>query len=123
MNHAHLPLIQYVTADITELRPRDVEAILKAAEKKYGPIEMVICCSAISKPAMFLSSDYDSFKNHGDLNFLGVLKFVQPIAKRIALRRAQGRICLIGDPVATHYAVPGMSPYSCSKAALEQLAY
>jgi len=30
---------------------------------------------------------------------------------------------MIGDHLASHYAIPGMSPYSCSKAALEQLAY
>jgi short-subunit dehydrogenase len=93
------------------------------AEQKNGPIEMVICCAATSKPAMFLSSDLDQFKHHMDLNFIGVLKFILPIAKRMSLRRTLGRICLVGDPIASQHAIPGISPYACSKAALEQLAY
>lgn len=58
-----------------------------------------------------------------DLNYLGAVKIIQPIAKRMHYRKTQGRIVLIGDPVQSHYAIPGMSPYACSKAALEQLAY
>ena len=30
---------------------------------------------------------------------------------------------LIGDPLVSHYVMPGMSSYSCSKSALEQFAY
>jgi len=117
------PLIQYKVCDISEIKKREVEAVLQEAEKKYGPIEVVICCAATSKPAMFISSDFELFRNHMDVNFYGVLRFLQPIAKRMVLRRTQGRICLVGDPVASNNAVPGMAPYSCSKAALEQLAF
>ena len=38
-------------------------------------------------------------------------------------RKTHGRIVLVGDPLASHYAIPGMTPYACSKAALEQLVY
>ena len=58
-----------------------------------------------------------------DLNYLGALKFVLPIAKRISLRKSSGRIVLIGDPMVSHYAIPGLTPYACSKAAVEQLAF
>jgi len=54
-----------------------------------------------------------------DLNYLGVLKFVLPVAKRIFYRKSQGRIVLIGDPTTSYYAIPGFTPYSCSKAAVE----
>jgi short-subunit dehydrogenase len=37
--------------------------------------------------------------------------------------KTKGRIVMIGDPLASHYVIPSMSPYSCSKVALEQLAY
>ena len=93
------------------------------AEKKLGPIEMVICCAAISKPAMFLSSEISTYKHHMDVNFYGVLRFVHPIAKSMVLRRQGGRICLIGDPTVVEKAIPGMGAYGCSKGALEQLAY
>lgn len=38
-------------------------------------------------------------------------------------RKTPGRIVIVGDPLVSHYIIPGMSPYACSKAALEQLAY
>ena len=80
---------------------------------------MVVCCAAMSKPAMFLSSEVSSYKHHMDLNFFGVLKFVHPIAKRMVIRRAGGRIALVGDPTIVEKAIPGMGAYACSKAALE----
>ena len=49
--------MHYFKVDIADLKPKDIDAIIKYSEKKYGPIEMVICCAAISKPAMFLSSE------------------------------------------------------------------
>lgn len=98
---------------------RKTQQILSEAEKKLGPIELVICCAAISKPAMFLSSEISSYKHHMDLNFYGVLRFVHPIAKSMVLRRQGGRICLIGDPTVVEKAIPGMGAYSCSKGALE----
>jgi NAD(P)-dependent dehydrogenase (short-subunit alcohol dehydrogenase family) len=85
----------------------------------YGPIEMVVCCAAISKPAMFLSSEVSSYRHHMDLNFFGVLNFVHPIVKRMVIRRNGGRIAIIGDPTVVEKAIPGMGAYACSKGALE----
>ena len=93
--------------------------MLRISENKYGPIEMVICCAAMSKPAMFLHSDFDQYKHHMELNYLGVIKVVLPIVKRMHHRKTQGRVVLIGDPLASHYSLPGMAPYACSKAAVE----
>jgi short-subunit dehydrogenase len=59
------------------------------------------------------------YEHHMNLNFLGVLKIIQPIAKNMTYRGTQGRIVIIGDPLVSHYVIPGMSPYACSKAALE----
>ena len=80
---------------------------------------MVICCAAMSKPAMFLQSELDMYKYHMELNYIGVLKFILPIAKRMSDRRSQGRICLVGDPVASQHAIPGITPYAASKSAVE----
>ena len=79
----------------------------------------MICCAAVSKPAMFLSSEVSSYKHHMDLNFFGVLNFLHPIAKRMVLRRNGGRLCLIGDSTVTEKAIPGMGAYAGSKGALE----
>ena len=100
-----------------------MEQILQKAEHYYGPIDFVICCAAMSKPAMFLSSEVSDFKHHMDLNFFGVVNFVHPIAKRMLARRAGGRIAIIGDPTMTEKTIPGMGAYACSKGALETLAY
>lgn len=53
------PLINVIVCDITELREKDVQILLRESEIRYGPIEMVINCAAISKPAMFLFSSFD----------------------------------------------------------------
>ena len=58
-----------------------------------------------------------------DLNFFGVVNFLHPIAKRMLQRRAGGRIAIIGDPTMIEKTIPGMGAYSCSKAALEKLAF
>lgn len=109
--------------DITEQKERDVELLLKLAEQIYGPIEMVVCCAAISKPAMILQSSFDQYSHHMNLNYLGALKFILPITKRMQQRKTQGRIVLVGDSLQSNFVVPGMAPYTCSKAAVEQLAF
>lgn len=71
-----MPLINCLVADITDLKVKDIENLLRISENKYGPIEMVICCAAISKPALFLYSDVEQYKHHMDLNYLGVIKII-----------------------------------------------
>ena len=122
-NLSSIRLVNYVVADLSELSSRSAERLLAKIEKSYGPIDMVICCAAQSKPAMFLSSEISSFKHHMDLNFFAVLNFVHPIAKKMIQRGQGGRIALIGDPTMTEKSIPGMSAYACSKGALEQLAF
>mmetsp|Transcript_43872 Transcript_43872/g.58160 ORF Transcript_43872/g.58160 Transcript_43872/m.58160 type:complete len:137 (+) Transcript_43872:154-564(+) len=112
-------LINYVVADLSELSSREVDHIIQKIEKRYGQIDMVICCAAVSKPAMFLSSDISSFHHHMDLNFYAVLNFVHPIAKKMVARGQGGRIALIGDPTVTEKTIPGMAAYACSKGAIE----
>ena len=59
---------------------------------------MIVCCAAISKPAMFLNCDIEQFKYHFDVNFFGNLKLILPIAKRMALRNTKdSRIVIVGD--------------------------
>jgi len=108
-----------VCADITNLNKNKIEQILQKAEDEYGPIDMVICCAAISKPNMFLQSEVKEYQQHMELNFFGVLNFVHPIAKRMLKRLNGGRIALIGDPTVVEKAIPGLGAYACSKGALE----
>lgn len=121
-NHQGNPLIRIHAHDISTMESFEVEKLLKKSEKYFGAIEMFIFCPALSEPVMFLSSDLAKFRNHMDLTFFCAVKFIIPISKRMVLRKTRGRICLIGDSAATHHTIPGMTPYACSKAALEQLA-
>lgn len=73
----------------------------------------------MSKPGMLLFSSLDQYNHHMNLNYLGALKFILPIAKRMHLRKSQGRIVLVGDSLVSHHAIPGMTPYACSKSAVE----
>lgn len=114
-----ITLVNYVVADLSELNRRQVEQLLTEIENLSGPIEMIVCCAAISKPAMFLSSEISTFRHHMDLNFYAVLNFVHPIAKRMVIRGQGGRIALIGDPTVTEKTIPGMAAYACSKGAIE----
>jgi len=97
----------------------EVEKLLRRAEKYFGTIEMFIFCAARSEPVMFISSDLAKFKNHMDLNFFCAVKFLIPVSKRMVLRKTQGRIVLVGDSTATLTTIPGMTPYACSKSAIE----
>lgn len=98
---------------------KEVDRVLRDTTTMFGPIEMVICCAAMSKPKMFLQSEFKEYEHHMNLNFLGSLKIAQACAKMMSKNKTQGRVVLIGDPIASHYVIPSMSPYSCSKAALE----
>ena len=98
---------------------KEVDRVLQDTTNMFGPIEMVVCCAAMSKPKMLLLSEYKEYEHHMNLNFLGTLKITQACAKLMSKNNIHGRVVLIGDPIASHYVIPSMSPYSCSKAALE----
>lgn len=115
-------LVRYFNEDVSTMESYEVEKLLKKAEHYFGSIETIFYCPARSEPVMFISSDLNKFKNHMDLNFFSAIKFLLPISKRMVLRKTQGRICVVGDSLATQSTIPGMTPYACSKAALEQLA-
>ena len=117
------PLIRYFNEDIMNMDHFQVEKLIRKAEKYFGTIEMFIFCAATSEPVMFISSDLNKFKNHMDLNFFCAVKFLIPISKRMVLRKTQGRIVLVGDSTVTQSTIPGMTPYACSKVAVEQLAF
>jgi short-subunit dehydrogenase len=79
----------------------EVDRLLRAAERQLGSIEMVIYCVAKSEPVMFLSSDLDKFKSHMEQNFFCAIKFLLPIANKMSMNKTHGRICIIGDPLAS----------------------
>jgi len=66
------------------------------------------------------------FYHHMNLNFFSAVRLIHTVAKKIQAKRPPynkpnilARFVLIGDPLSTHYNIPGLSPYTCSKAALE----
>jgi 3-dehydrosphinganine reductase len=137
VNNKKQPLISSIIADLSEFidvknadeKYKQFEKSLEQAEARYGPIEVVICCAGMSLPTLFVQSEFMQYFHHMNLNFFSVVRIIHTVAKKIISKRPpynkhiQGRFVLIGDPLSTHYGIPGMTPYSCSKAALEQFAY
>ena len=74
MNNSKRPLIVSIRADISEMTQREIDRVLKDTTTMFGPIEMVVCCAAMSKPKLFMQSDFKEFEHHMNLNFLGSLK-------------------------------------------------
>ena len=100
----------------------EIENLIRTAEKFFGSIEMVVFCVGKSEPVMFITSDLDKYQSHMEVNFFSAVKFLKPVTQRMVIRKTQGRICIVGDPTATQSTIPGMTPYACSKSALETLA-
>jgi short-subunit dehydrogenase len=53
---------------------KEVERVIRDTTSMFGPIEMVVCCAAMSKPKLIMQSDFKEFEHHMNLNFLGSLK-------------------------------------------------
>jgi short-subunit dehydrogenase len=60
-----------IKADISEMTSKDIEKLVSKTESIYGVIDTVICCAAISKPKLFLNTDFKEYEHHMNLNFLG----------------------------------------------------
>ena len=111
---------QYFAFDMCNPKTSDVEALLDKAEDTFGPIDYLICNAGSSLPAMFLEADPDSFEKQMKLNYLGYVKWSQPVAKRMAKRKS-GTIVYVSSILGVMN-WPGYSPYSPTKHAIKSLA-
>lgn len=98
--------------------PDAVSALFDAAEKHFGPVNVVVSAAAISifKPHVDLTEA--EYLKITSLNIHGVFHVLQQAAKRVT---DGGRIVQFSSG-ATKMPLPGAGLYSATKAAAEQLA-
>jgi NAD(P)-dependent dehydrogenase (short-subunit alcohol dehydrogenase family) len=103
----------------------DVESWVEAAERRLGPIELLVANAGIGGPrAAFLDEDPEDWWHVFEVNVLGAYLSCRLVAPRMA-ERGQGRIVCVGSgasylPVQSTF--PQETAYGTSKAALGRFA-
>jgi len=104
------------------LQPLDVtraaawETAMDAAEKAFGPVDVVMNVAGVLKPGFVHEIDEQSVNLHIDVNVKGVIWGTRAAARRM-LARGSGHIINFGS-LASMAAVPGLCLYSASKFAV-----
>jgi NAD(P)-dependent dehydrogenase (short-subunit alcohol dehydrogenase family) len=93
--------------------------IRAAAEAVGGELDAVVNNAGIALAAPLESVPIDELRNQLEVNVIGQVAVTQALLP--ALRRARGRIVLIGS-IAGKSAMPFLGPYAASKHALEAIA-
>lgn len=92
------------------------ERALDAAEKAFGPVDVVMNIAGFLKPGFIHETDERSVHLHIDVNVKGVIFGTRAAAKRM-VARGDGHIVNFGS-LASLAAVPGLCLYSASKFAV-----
>lgn len=106
-----------VVADV-----RDLPAMQSAAEQAaacFGGIDVVVANAGIGSYGSVLGVDPKAFKQVIDVNLLGVFHTVRATLPAVIERRGY---VLIVSSLAAFAPSPGMTPYTASKAGVEQFA-
>lgn len=95
-----------------------------AVEAALGPVDSIIANAGMSVEASATEISVDDFNRLMSVNVTGVFLTVREGARRLMAAgsrvRQHGRIVIISSVTANHV-VPGLAPYSASKAAVRQM--
>lgn len=105
-----------VTRALDVTQPEAWEKALDAAEKAFGPVDVVMNVAGFLKPGFIHETDERSVHVHFDVNVKGVVFGTRAAARRMVARGA-GHIVNFGS-LASLAAVPGLCLYSASKFAV-----
>ncbi|MBN3308101.1 KDSR reductase, partial [Amia calva] len=97
-----------------------VDSVIKQAQEKLGPVDMLVNCAGTSVAAKFEEVEVDRFKRLMEVNYLGSVyptRAVIPIMKE----RRMGRVVFVSSQ-AGQVGLYGYTAYSPSKFALRGLA-
>jgi NAD(P)-dependent dehydrogenase (short-subunit alcohol dehydrogenase family) len=101
------------------------QAAYDAAERQFGPVDVVVANAGLSADRPALELPIDAFDRVISVNLRGAFLTAREGARRMiasgSSERGNGRIILISS-VTTRSASPGLAAYSSSKAAVTQLA-
>ena len=109
-----------VTHALDVTRAEAWETALDAAEKAFGPVDVVMNVAGFLKPGFLHEVDDRSVDLHIDVNVKGVIWGTRAAARRM-VARGSGHIVNFGS-LASLAAVPGLSLYSASKFAVRGLS-
>ncbi|XP_033849038.1 3-ketodihydrosphingosine reductase [Acipenser ruthenus] len=97
-----------------------VESVIKQAQEKLGPVDMLVNCAGITVAAKFEEVEVDCFKRLMEVNYLGSVYPTRAVIPTMKERR-MGRIVFVSSQ-AGQLGLFGYTAYSPSKFALRGLA-
>lgn len=106
-----------VAGDVS--RDGDLERAVERAHSELGPVSVALANAGFGVSGTVYSLTVDDYRRQLETNVLGVVRTV--LATREDLCVTSGVVGILGS-VAGRLALPGVSPYSASKAALQALA-
>jgi NAD(P)-dependent dehydrogenase (short-subunit alcohol dehydrogenase family) len=104
-----------VAGDVT--KTEDLKRLFKTAEDHFGGVDVVIPNAGIARARSFEASGLDDIAEQFGVNFIGAFETLRHLSPHI---RPHGSVVFITTFLA-RAAVPGLSVYSASKAALSCL--
>jgi 3-oxoacyl-[acyl-carrier protein] reductase len=104
-------------ADVSN--PLDVERLCKAAEDRFGGIDVLVNNAGIMKLAPLAKSDDALFDSHIAVNLKGTFNMLREAGERV---RSGGRIVNFSSSVAGLY-FPGYAIYAATKAGVEAMTH
>ena len=109
---------QYQCADVTS--SSSLESAFGAAERKFGPVDVLITSAGSAKPGYFLEQDMSIFEQSIKLNYLGTVNAAKIAARRMTERRS-GHMIFVASAAAV-VSFLGYSSYAPTKYALRGFA-
>lgn len=97
-----------------------VESVIKQAQEKLGPVDMLVNCAGTSLSGKFEEVEVDHFKKMMEVNYLGSVYPTRAVITTMKERR-MGRIMFVSSQ-AGQIGLFGYTAYSPSKFALRGLA-
>jgi NAD(P)-dependent dehydrogenase (short-subunit alcohol dehydrogenase family) len=117
--HADADALRAHGVEPVELDVTDAEQIASAAEAVGNQLDGLVANAGIAVAAPLELVPLDELRNQLEVNVVGQVAVVQAFLP--ALRRAQGRVVLMGS-IGGRSALPFLGPYAASKHALEAFA-
>ena len=115
---AEFPQFLGIACDVTQ-KDR-LAAAIDQAEKTYGAIDTMVLNAGIYTPQDGKSPDVDVFRQHMEVNYMGVVHGLAPIIPRMVDRRS-GHLVVMAS-VSGWMGLPKAAAYGPTKAALISLA-
>uniref|UniRef100_H2SI25 3-dehydrosphinganine reductase n=1 Tax=Takifugu rubripes TaxID=31033 RepID=H2SI25_TAKRU len=116
---SHISVVVCTSVDVSS-DYHEVESVLKQAQEKLGPVDMLVNCAGTSLSGKFEDVEVDNFRKLMEVNYLGSVYPTRAVITTMKERR-MGRIMFVSSQ-AGQIGLFGYTAYSPSKFALRGLA-